>query len=144
MLPQSLRDERQGQGRAVHGHRHLPQEVRQGADVILVAVREDDGAEPLAPAAHVREIGNDVIDAGQLVVREHEPAVDRDQVLAGLDQHHVEADLAETSEGDQSDDGFHGTPFTVERPDRTTHPQIHRNFAERRGGGRRDPSSRNA
>jgi hypothetical protein len=53
-----------------------------------------------------------VVDARKLVVREHEPAIDREQVLTELDQHHVEADLAETSERDQSDDGLHETPFT--------------------------------
>ena len=113
VLLQSLRHERQGQGRAVHGHRRLAQQVRECADVILVAVGQDDRAERFTPAEHVREIGDDVVDPGELVVGEHESAVDRDQVLAGLDQHHVEADLAETSQGNQSDDGLHGTPFTT-------------------------------
>src|SRR5262249_35866546 len=40
-----------------------------------------------------------------------EAAVDGHQVLAGLDQHHVEADLAEASQGNQPDNGLHGTPF---------------------------------
>ena len=67
--------------------------------MILVAVGQDDRAERFTPAEHIREIGDDVVDTGELVVGEHESAVDRDQVLAGLDQHHVEADLAETSRG---------------------------------------------
>ena len=40
----------------------------------------------LAPAREVREVGDDVVDARQLVVREHEPAVDGDDVVAGLDR----------------------------------------------------------
>jgi hypothetical protein len=112
VLAQALGDQRQGERGAVDGHRNLAEQIRQGADVVLVAVRQDDGAEGLAPGKRVGEIRDHVVDARQLVVREHEPAVDREQVLAGLDQHHVEADLAETSERDQSDDGLHGTPFT--------------------------------
>ena len=121
MLAQALRDQRQGQSGAVHGHRQLAKQIRQRADVVLVAVGQDNRAEPFTPAEHVREIGDDVIDAGQLVVREHEPAIDGDQIFARLDQHHIEADLAETSQGDQSDDGLHGTPFQ-KRLDRTIHP----------------------
>jgi len=64
VLAQSLRDERQGQGRAVHGHRQIAQQVRERADVVLVAVGQDDGAEGLAPAERVREIRDDVVDAG--------------------------------------------------------------------------------
>src|SRR2546430_861770 len=45
VLAQALRDERQGEGRAVHGHRYLAEQIRQGADVVLVAVGQDDGAE---------------------------------------------------------------------------------------------------
>ena len=97
VLAQALRDERQGEGRSVHGHRHLAEQIRQGADVVLVAVGQDDGAERVPPGECVGEVRDHVIDTGQPVVREHEPAVDREQVLAGLDQHHVEADLTETS-----------------------------------------------
>ena len=122
VLPEPLRHERQGQRRAVHGHGRLAQQIRERADVILVAVGQDDRAERVTPAEHIGEIGDDVVDTGELVVGEHESAVDGDQVLAGLDQHHVEADLAETSQGYQSYDSLHGTPFTVERHDRTTGP----------------------
>jgi len=64
VLAQSLRDERQRQGRAVHRHRRLAEQIGQGADVVLVAVGQDDGAEPLAPGERVRKVGDDVVDTG--------------------------------------------------------------------------------
>ena len=79
--------------------------------MVLVAVGQHDRAEPRAPGERVREVRNDVIDPGQLVVGKHEPTVDRNEVVPGLDQHHVEADLAEATKGDQADNGLHGTPF---------------------------------
>ncbi len=88
----------------VHGHPRLPQEVRQRPDVILVAVGEEDGAEVLALGQRVGEVRDHVVDAGQLVgVGEHEATVDGDEIVAELDEHHVEADLAEATEGDQPD-----------------------------------------
>ena len=111
VLAQPLRDQRQRQGGAVHGHHRLAEEIRQGADVILVAVGQDNGVEPRAPGERVRKVRNDVVDPGQLVIGEHEAAVDRNQVLAGLDEHHIEADFPQATEGDQADDRLHGNSF---------------------------------
>src|SRR4029453_1968034 len=90
--------------------------------MIFVPMRQDDRAEPRAPGQGVREIRDDVIDPGQLVVGNHEPAIDRNEVVPGLDQHHVEADLAEATEGDQADNGLHGTPFL--KAERWYHPVL--------------------
>ncbi len=100
-------------GRAVHGQPNFAQEIGEGADVVLVAVREDDRAKALALGERVGEVGDDVVDPGQFVVREHQPAVDGEEVVAGLDEHHVEADLAEAAEGNEPDWGVHGTPFVA-------------------------------
>ena len=64
------------------GHVQLPEEVRQGADVVLVGVGEDDAPHLLPPRDEVGEVRNDVVDPGQLVVGEHEAAVDAEEVLA--------------------------------------------------------------
>jgi hypothetical protein len=69
-------------------------------------VREDHPADLLALAEKEREVGDHVVDAGHLVVREHEAAVDGQEVLAGLQQHHVEADLPEATEREDADAGL--------------------------------------
>ena len=56
----------------------LAQEVRQAADVILVAVREHDRADP-APL-EVADVGQEEIDAEVLVAREGEARVDDDDL----------------------------------------------------------------
>ena len=58
---------------------HLAQQVRQRADVVLVPVREHDGAH-LAPV-EVAEVGQDEVDAEVLVAREGEPGVDDEDLV---------------------------------------------------------------
>ena len=55
---------------------HLAHEVRQRADVILVAVREHDAADHRLALAEVREVRQDEVDAEMLVARKREPGVD--------------------------------------------------------------------
>ena len=70
-------DERERQPRRDDGvDVHLAQEVRQPADVVLVAVREHDGAHALA--LEVRDVRQKQVDAEVLVAREREPGVDDD------------------------------------------------------------------
>ena len=104
MLAEPLGDQRERQRRAEDGHARLPEQVGQRADMVLVAVGQEDGAEAVPLGERVGEVGDHAVDAGQFVgVGEHEPAVDRDEIVAGLDEHHVEADLAEPAQGDQPD-----------------------------------------
>src|SRR5262249_19793635 len=51
----------------------------------------------------VREVGNDVVDAGHLVVGKEQAAVDGNDVVARFDEHHVEPDLSQSPQGDQTD-----------------------------------------
>ena len=51
----------------------------------------------------IRNVGNDEIDAQQICVRKHQAAVDGNEIVARLDQHHVEPDLTETAEGNEAD-----------------------------------------
>ena len=104
VLAEPFGDQGQRQRRAEDGHARLSEEVGHRADVVLVAVGQEDSAEPVPLGEGVGEVGDHVVDAGQLVgVGEHEATVDGDQIVAGLDEHHVEADLAESAEGDQPD-----------------------------------------
>ena len=86
------------------GHADLAHEVRQRADVILVAVRQDDRSQRAGRIAQVAEVGQHEVDAQHLVAREAETRVDQDPLAILLDHGHVLADLAETAEGDDAND----------------------------------------
>ena len=88
-------------------HADLAHDVRQRADVILVAVREDHGVDAAGRLAQVGEVGQHEVDAGHLVAREGEAAVDQDAALALLDHAEVVADLAEAAERDDAYDVAH-------------------------------------
>ena len=89
------------------GHADLAHQVRQRADVILVAVREDDGPQRARRVAQVAEVGQHEVDAHHLVAREAETRVDQDALAVLLDHGHVLADLAETAERDDPDGAAH-------------------------------------
>ena len=77
-------------------------EVGEGAHVVLVAVREEHGAQLFGVGVEVGVVGNDEVDAEHLLVGEHEPDVDDDDVVAVLEQHHVAPDLTEAAERDDA------------------------------------------
>jgi len=103
VLAELLGDQRLRQRGGVHRDPRRLQQIRQRADVVFVTVREHDAAEALALGERVGEVRDDVVDSRQLVVGEHEAAVDGDDVIAAFDEHHVQPDLAETSERDEPD-----------------------------------------
>ena len=76
----------------------LAKHVRQGADVILVTVREDDRVDVVDSVAKVVEVRQDEVDAEHLGRREHQPRVDDHDAAAVFDDRHVLADLAEPAE----------------------------------------------
>ena len=83
-------------------HADLAQHVGQRADVVLVAVGEDDRLDVVGAVAQVGEVGQDEVDAVHLGGREHQPGVDDDDLAVELDHGHVLADLAETAQGQHS------------------------------------------
>ena len=76
--------------------------------MVLVAVREHDAAEGVAPLAQIGEVRDGEIHAGHLVVREEQAAVHRQDVGAALDQHHVEPDLAQAAQRNEPHRGLAG------------------------------------
>jgi hypothetical protein len=64
----------------------LHDQVRQTADVILVAVGEHDAKQPVEPLGNVGVVAHDEIDAVQLGLWEFDARVDDDHVLAEFDQ----------------------------------------------------------
>ena len=85
------------------GHAHLAQEVREPPDVVLVSVREDEGADAVGAILEVAEVREDEVDAEMLVARECQARVDDDDVFPQLEDGHVLADLAEPAEGNDAE-----------------------------------------
>ena len=76
----------------------MPQQVGDGADVVLVPVGEDDGVDVVEPVLDHPEVGQDQVDAGLLGLGEQDAAVDDQQPAAELQHGHVAADLAEAAQ----------------------------------------------
>ena len=70
--------------------------------MVLVRVREDDGADVGLPLDEVREVRQDEVDAEVLVAREREAGVDDERAPVVLEHGHVLADLAEAAERDHA------------------------------------------
>ena len=102
-LGQPVAGDGQGERGAVHGHVELPQEIGEGADVVLVPVRQDHGAKAVTLLAEIRPVRDDVVDPGHLVVGKEQAAVHGDDVVARLHEHHVEPDLAQPAQRNQAD-----------------------------------------
>ena len=96
-------------------HVDLAQEVRQAADVVLVAVRQHDG--PDAAPDEVADVRQEQIDPEVLVPREREARVDDDDLAAELVHGHVLPDLAEAAERDDAQ-GFAHRLSLRSRPSR--------------------------
>ena len=86
--------------------RHLADRAQQegdGADVVLVAVGEDHGLQPVAPLHHVAEVGQHDVHAHLVVLGEGDAAVHDHHPVVVLDHVHVLADLAGAAERDHAD-----------------------------------------
>ena len=92
----------QGELGGVDGHLagEVHEQVRQGARVVLVAVGDDDAAELVLVLQHVGVVGKDEVDAGLVVLGEHQAGVYQDHVVAVLEGRHVLADAVESAERD--------------------------------------------
>ena len=66
--------------------------------MVLVAVREDDALDVVEAVPDGREVRQDQVDSGLLLLGEEHPAVDDQQAAAVLEDRHVAADFAETAE----------------------------------------------
>ena len=100
VLLQLQLDEAGGKAGAVNGHVHLLEHIGDGADVVLVAVGDEEPPDAGAVLDEIRHIGNDQVDAVHVVPGEGHAAVHHDDLAAVLIGGHVLADLVETAQGD--------------------------------------------
>ena len=87
---------------AVDGRLELAHQVRQAADVVLMAVGDEDTAHAVSVLQHIGEVRDDGVHAGHGLVREDLAAVDDDDVVAVLVGRHVLADLAHAAQRDHA------------------------------------------
>src|SRR5271170_3168774 len=99
MLVEFVLDIGEGKLGAPDRHVELGKNPGQGADVVFVAVSEDDGAHLLAIFGEVRNVRNDDVDAEQFGFREHEAGVDDDNVVTPAHSHAVHSELTEPAQG---------------------------------------------
>ena len=85
---------------AVDGNVELAEEERNGADVILMSVGQDQGADVFAMLLQVGEIRRNNVHAKEFRVGEHHSRVDYDDVVTVADRHRVHPELAESAERD--------------------------------------------
>ena len=87
-----------GHAAAVNRRAELTQQVGQAADVILVAVGDEDAAHTVAVLEHVGEIRNHRVHARHGFIREDLAAIDDDDVVAVFVGRHVLADFAHAAQ----------------------------------------------
>ena len=93
----------QGQGQLGADERDvaaLAQEVRRGADVVLVAVGQHQRLDGVEAVPDGLEVGEDQVHAGVVVLGEQHAAVDEQQSAVVLERGHVAAHLAQPTERD--------------------------------------------
>ena len=79
-------------------HIQFGKNPRQRANVVFVAVGQNDAAHPLAVLDQVGDVGNDDVHAQQFGFGEHQSGVDDDDVVAPAHGHAVHAEFAKAAE----------------------------------------------
>ena len=89
-----------GHAGGVDGRLDVPEDIGQRADVVFVAVGEENTPDFFPVLHQVADVRDDHVDAIHIVVREAHAAVHYDQVVAVLEHGHVFPDLVQTAQGD--------------------------------------------
>ncbi len=92
----------EGELGAVDGDVELGEDPREAADVVFVAVGEQNRPKTVPPGTQKRDVGQDHVHARGLLLREGKPGVDDQHVRTHLQQRQVLADLSQTTEGDEA------------------------------------------
>ncbi len=98
MLAQLGLEQTEREAGPVNGHVEQLQRIRQAADVVLMAVREEDPDNVPTFLQQVGDVGQHEVDAEHVVLREHEARVDDEDLVLPLQGPHVDADLAEAAQ----------------------------------------------
>ena len=77
-------------------------QMTNSAGVVFVTVGDDNALHLVSALFDIFKIGNDVIDADHVIVREHHAGVHDQDLLVVFVDRHVFAHLAQTAEGDDT------------------------------------------
>ena len=99
VLLQLQLDETGGEAGAVDGHVDLLEHIGDGADVVLVAVGDEQAPNPGFVLDEIRHIGDHAVDAVHVITGEGHTTVHHDDLTAVFIGGHVLADLVETAKG---------------------------------------------
>ena len=97
-LLQLVADQAAGQAGAIDGQVKFLQQIRDAADVVFVAVGDEQALNLILVLHHKGEVRDDHIHAVHVAVREHKAAVHDDHVAVALVHGHVLAHFAQTTQ----------------------------------------------
>jgi len=106
VLPEFDFDEAPGQAGGIERRMDVAHQVGQPAHVVFVAVGDNDGPDPILALKDVVHIGDHDINAQHVAFWEHQSAVDDQQLVVILKDHHILADLSHSPEGDDFQDAL--------------------------------------
>ena len=104
-LFQLVLDQAAGQAGAVHRYAEFLQQIGNAANVVLVAVSDEQALDLILVLHHKGEVRDDHVHAVHLAVREHQTAVHDDHITVALVDSHVLANLAQTTQRVDMDGG---------------------------------------
>lgn len=102
-----------GERRAVDRHIKLLQQIRNRADVVLVAVSDDQTFDFVHVFLDVRKIRDDKIDAEHFAVREGHAAVEDEHIAFALEQCDILADLIQAAQERHPDGRLRSFPARI-------------------------------
>src|SRR5262249_22059122 len=85
---------------APHRNIKFTENPGQAADVILVAMGEDDGANVLTVLEKIRDVGDNDVDPKQFGLGKHQASVNDNDVVSPAQGHAVHAELAKAAQRD--------------------------------------------
>ena len=98
MLFQLAFDIRQRELGPVDRNVQLRQNPRQTADVVFMAMGQNDRANLLAVFSQIADIRNNDVHTQQLLFRKHQTGIDDDDVILPAERHAVHAELAQAAQ----------------------------------------------
>ena len=105
VLAQLVLDETERQPAAVDRRIDFGKDVGQRADMVFVAVGQEEAEDFLLALRQVGHIRQHQVDAEHLLFGEHQAGIDDDDVFVVLQGHHVASDLAQSPERDGTQTG---------------------------------------
>src|SRR5262249_509331 len=83
------------ESRPVHRHIQIGKDERKGADVVFVAVRQEDRLDFTLPFEEISDMGNDDVDPEKFLVRKHHARIHNNDGSTAPEGHHVHTEFAE-------------------------------------------------